>query len=323
MEQVNNSYCVIENALPNEVFLNLQEYCKTNKFQIVDTENKSFLVLPTPIEVLKYLQQQDNDIIFSFIRKAHNDFDYENRIHADGMINGQNTSLASVLYVDVEGEITPSGTAFWKHHKHGVKFKKFNEKEFNRLLNEDAEDLSKWTKTDFIEAKNNNLLVYDANLFHSKFPNKIEQGERIVLVTFYKKKYNLKCFTLLEEDYENILLKWWKDNRFTPPPKDFLPQNGKGGIIVTDENQYPICAGFIYNTDSEVAWMEYIVSNFEVKDKELRRQAIEYLIYSLSQNTNKKYIFSTIKNQNLIKRFVNCGFVTGSEQTTEMVLIKK
>ena len=27
------------------------------------------------------------------------------------------------------------------------------------------------------------------------------------------------------KDYNNILIKWWKDWRWTPPPKDFLPDD--------------------------------------------------------------------------------------------------
>ena len=32
---------------------------------------------------------------------------------------------------------------------------------------------------------------------------------------------------LNKTDYDNILLKWWKDWRWTAPPKDFLPDDGE------------------------------------------------------------------------------------------------
>lgn len=136
--------------------------------------------------------------------------------------------------------------------------------------------------------------------------------------------YNLHYKQLTENDYHDFLVKWWQDNRFTPPPIDFLPNNGKDGIVVinTDTNE-KICAGFIYITNSEVAWLEFVVSNFEVKNKELRKQAIEFLISQLIKTSGKKYIFTTVKNPNLIKHFTNSGFVIGSESTTELIYITK
>ena len=62
-------------------------------------------------------------------------------------------------------------------------------------------------------------------------------------------------------DYETILMEWWKDWGWTPPPKDFLPQEGTGGMMVLDPDGTPICAGFIYITNSKVCLIEFIVSN--------------------------------------------------------------
>ena len=39
---------------------------------------------------------------------------------------------------------------------------------------------------------------------------------------------------LNDTDYDNILLGWWKDWNWEAPLKDFLPDNGEGGIIVFD-----------------------------------------------------------------------------------------
>lgn len=136
--------------------------------------------------------------------------------------------------------------------------------------------------------------------------------------------YNLKYRQLTENDYQDFLVKWWNDNRFTPPPIDFLPNNGNDGIVVFDaDTNTNIVAGFVYITNSEVAWIEFIVANFEVKDRELRKQAIEFLIKQLSITSNKKYLFTSIKNPNLIKHFTNSGFVIGSQNTTELISVTK
>lgn len=136
--------------------------------------------------------------------------------------------------------------------------------------------------------------------------------------------YNLKYRQLTENDYSDFLIKWWTDNRFTPPPIDFLPNNGKDGIVVYDaDTNTNIAAGFVYITNSEVAWVEYIVANFEVKDKELRKQSIEFLIKQLALSSGKKYLFSSLKNPNLIKHYLNSGFVVGSQNTTELLCVAK
>ena len=60
---------------------------------------------------------------------------------------------------------------------------------------------------------------------------------------------NLNIIPLKESDYDNILCGWWTDWRWTPPSRDFLPDNGKGGFIVYD-GDIPVCAGFMYDTNS-------------------------------------------------------------------------
>lgn len=136
--------------------------------------------------------------------------------------------------------------------------------------------------------------------------------------------FNLKYRQLTENDYSDFLIKWWTDNRFTPPPIDFLPNNGKDGIVVYDaDTNTNIAAGFVYITNSEVAWVEYIVANFEVKDKELRKQSIEFLIKQLALSSGKKYLFSSLKNPNLIKHYLNSGFVVGTQNTTELLCVAK
>lgn len=42
-------------------------------------------------------------------------------------------------------------------------------------------------------------------------------------------KLNVK--PLSYEDYDDVLIKWWKDWDWTPPVKEFLPQEGTGGVL--------------------------------------------------------------------------------------------
>lgn len=127
--------------------------------------------------------------------------------------------------------------------------------------------------------------------------------------------------SLTSEDYSENLVKWWNDWKWTAPPREFLPENGLGGFMVCDED-YPVVAGFLYTTNSSVAWMEFIVSNIEYRHKENRKKAIRLLILTLEELAKingKKYIYSSLKSEPLINAYMDCGFVKGSSNTQEMI----
>ena len=126
---------------------------------------------------------------------------------------------------------------------------------------------------------------------------------------------------LSESDYDNILTGWWQDWRWTPPAKDFLPDNGTGGMIVFD-GDIPVCAGFIYVTNSKVAWVDWIISNKNYTDREGRRLALRLLIQALTNisiSSDSKYIYALIKNQHLIKVYEELGYIKGDSYTSEMI----
>jgi hypothetical protein len=180
---------VTNNFLPKQVFKYLQNYCKENEFKIVQVGDKDFSVLETPKSLLPYFQIDSYELILTFIRSAYKGFDNESRIHADNIINGHKTALASVLYINEQLGTTPNGTCFYNHKMHGPELtKEVSDEEFDRLLTEDANDLSKWEKTDIVTSYPNRLLKYNSQNFHGKFPNEITEGKRIVLVCFYTKK---------------------------------------------------------------------------------------------------------------------------------------
>ena len=128
---------------------------------------------------------------------------------------------------------------------------------------------------------------------------------------------------LKNEDYPT-LVKWWKDNRFPPPDFDYLPQvDGVLQGIMVYNDDVEICGGFIINTTvPKGAMIEYIVANFEVKDRELRKEALRLLINTICdvcKEMSKTFLFTSLKNKGLKKSFEDCGFVIGSQNTTEMI----
>jgi len=122
-------------------------------------------------------------------------------------------------------------------------------------------------------------------------------------------------------DYDDILVGWWKDWGWEPPQRDFLPSDGVGGVMVLDGDT-PICAGFMYLTNSKVAWVDWIISSKTYNIKPKRQDAIKLLISSLTdfcRMSGSKYTYALIKNQSLIKTYEELGYVKGDSYTNEMI----
>jgi len=128
---------------------------------------------------------------------------------------------------------------------------------------------------------------------------------------------------LNDNDYQDILVEWWSQWGWTAPEKDFLPDNGKGGYIIYDEDT-PICAGFIYITNSRVSWIDWIISNKKYTERAKRREAISLLVDSLtniSKMSGSKYAYALIKNNSLIKTYEELGYIKGDSYTSEMIKV--
>jgi hypothetical protein len=125
---------------------------------------------------------------------------------------------------------------------------------------------------------------------------------------------------LNDTDYEDILVGWWKDWKWEAPAKDFLPDSG---FIVYD-GDIPVCAGYLYTTNSGVAWVDWIISNFNYKDRENRKQALNLLVdtlTNLSKLTGFKYCYALIKNKSLINTYKELGYTEGDSYTSEMIKV--
>jgi hypothetical protein len=132
-------------------------------------------------------------------------------------------------------------------------------------------------------------------------------------------KFNIR--RLEESDYDE-LVKWWKDWKWDAPPRDFLPENGTGGFMVSNSDS-DICAGFIYLTNSKIAWIEFVISNKQYKGKD-RKDAIQFLINSLSaiaEESGAGYGYAVLKHKGLIEYYKNSGFNESDNNITEMVSI--
>lgn len=124
---------------------------------------------------------------------------------------------------------------------------------------------------------------------------------------------------LNETDYDT-LCKWWSDNRFPAPPREILPDNGSGGVMVM-KGVDPVVAGYLYLTNSRCAWIEWIIADFHYRQFD-RDSAILLVIESLktlAKEAGFKYIYTTVKNKSLISKYEACGFMKGDSNSQEMI----
>ncbi len=130
----------------------------------------------------------------------------------------------------------------------------------------------------------------------------------------------LKARILQDEDWDT-LCKWWNSwPKWVNPPKSFLPDNGKGGLMV-EKNGKPIVAGFLYLTNSDAVLLEWIVSDPEYRDKD-RKQALELLITSAEDTCKalgKVHMFSIGRNKHLIETHKKLGWTVDSEPSHELI----
>lgn len=133
-------------------------------------------------------------------------------------------------------------------------------------------------------------------------------------------EFNVRKLTV--EDYDNYLVKWWKAWGWEPIPRDFLPEDGTSGLMVTkgDEN---ICAGFLYLTNAKVCLTEFVVSNNEYREKD-RSEAIELLIdciLELANDNGYKYAHVILKNNSLVNKYLDAGYTVSDKKVTEMIKV--
>jgi hypothetical protein len=130
--------------------------------------------------------------------------------------------------------------------------------------------------------------------------------------------YDMNVRPIIESDYQH-LVKWGEFWRFQYPGRDFLPDDGLGGLMVC-EGETLVCGGYIYDTNSGCCWMEWIMSNPAVKKN--RKKYINLLIEELSNYAKEKgykYIFTVAKNENLQGKYIENNFIVGTKNSTEMI----
>lgn len=118
------------------------------------------------------------------------------------------------------------------------------------------------------------------------------------------------------EDYQ-MISEWWRDHGWPVIPAASLPQHG----IMIEHGGAPVCAGFLYRSDSNIAWIEWIVSD-KKSDAIIRGKCVEKLVESLcglADALGFPVVFSALNHKGLIRRFEKAGFSRGDGNMVHMV----
>jgi len=128
----------------------------------------------------------------------------------------------------------------------------------------------------------------------------------------------LNVRALQEADWENMS-SWWKWWRWPAVSKETLPLNGCGGVMVC-KGEIPVAAGFLYLSNSKVAWLDWIVSNPQYRESD-RKEALEMLIKALenvARQENYSIIISIARNKSLINIHKKLGYMVDEKPSYEI-----
>jgi len=116
-------------------------------------------------------------------------------------------------------------------------------------------------------------------------------------------KQKLTTRDIVSEDWK-ILEKWFLGHGKELPQRNLLPDNGLGGIIVEKDGR-PIAATFIYQTNSDIAFLDIGISDpyYKGKDRfEIGNTLIKECLRKV-EASGYEALSVTTGNKGLLKRF--------------------
>lgn len=115
-----------------------------------------------------------------------------------------------------------------------------------------------------------------------------------------------------------VLARWWDAHSWPVIPHDALPSTGM--IACAEE---PVCAAFLYKTDSSIAWMEWFISDPQAEKRHVSI-GLDMIIEELSAFAKEqgfKTIFTSMHHRGLIRRLERHGFKTQDTDVTQLMRI--
>jgi len=128
----------------------------------------------------------------------------------------------------------------------------------------------------------------------------------------------LQIRTLKESDWETMQ-SWWKAWGWPEVTKELMPLEGLGGLMIEKEG-VAIASGFLYLTNSKVAWTEWIVSDPEYRQED-RAEALTMLVSGLEEiaiSAGYKIILSVGRNKGLLNIHKELGYTVDDSPSYEI-----
>lgn len=122
-----------------------------------------------------------------------------------------------------------------------------------------------------------------------------------------------------EKKHFDLLRIWWHERKFPQIPVHLLPQTG---LVVESDDGVPICAGFMFRTDSPVAIINHLVSD-PTYEREARSMAVDLLIMDLvgiAKSMGYLMVTGATNLSRLTERYQKLGFKCYDDRVTHVAL---
>jgi len=124
-----------------------------------------------------------------------------------------------------------------------------------------------------------------------------------------------------EDSHYPMLCKWWESHKWPVMPRQFLPQTG----IISKKDGVYLCAGFLYKTDSDLCWLEYLISNRHGL-RDCHSEGVDRCIEALLKQAKLdgfKAVFTSCKVKRLVSRYQEHGFqiAPGEQAMTNLIRV--
>lgn len=117
-----------------------------------------------------------------------------------------------------------------------------------------------------------------------------------------------------------MVAKWWKAHGWPVLPLEALPE---GGGVIAYEGTTPLCAAWLYKTNSSISWMEWFISNPDAP-KRCRSLGLDAVIAELDTRAKAqgfKIIHTSMRHPGLIRRMKSHGFIVVDEGMTNLARV--
>jgi hypothetical protein len=114
------------------------------------------------------------------------------------------------------------------------------------------------------------------------------------------------------------MVKWWEGHGFPVLTEDFLPPHT---FVCYNDYKKPVYCISLYNTDAQVCWVGWPISNPEVP-KEESKGCFNYLFESIEVSLKEagyKYIFTTSATESVERQLKKTGFYQADVSVNQYV----